>query len=60
MHEKKKIGRQRLRDAFFVNIGNSSEVAAEVLSRIGGVYSPKSDRWPSIIEFSNAMCKKYS
>ena len=53
--DKYKSGRALLRDAFYVNLGSSSSVAAEVLSKIGGVYSVKSRKWPNVVEFSRQM-----
>jgi len=53
--DKHKRGRGLLRDAFFVNLGSSSSVAAEVLSKLGGIYSIKSRNWHNVVEFSKQM-----
>jgi hypothetical protein len=52
---KYKRGRALLRDEFFSNLGKSSPVAAEVLSKICGVYSVKSRSWHNVIELSRQM-----
>jgi hypothetical protein len=53
--DKRQKGRGLLRDAFFVNLGHSSSVAAEVLRKLGGVYSVRSRNWQNVVKFSKQM-----
>ena len=53
--EKYREGRQLMRDAFFANPGSSSKIAADILSKISGVYSVKSPKWQKIMDLSQQM-----
>lgn len=55
--EKYRKGRQLMRDAFFSNLGSSSKTAADILSKMSGVYSVNSTKWQKIMQISRQRIK---